>query len=192
MGQVEFNLGEKIRKMRAERNLTLKDVAESTRFSTALMSRIEHNLVSPPIATLYRLSQAFNVKMKDFFDEEPLNEDIRIVTAEERGKAYRDGSRYGYLYETLAADPARTGLEPLLVTLYPEHRNRVHFFTHPGHEFILILKGRMSLHYGKNLYLLARGDSAFFSARVSHSGACAGRSPVIALSIRLAGSRGGT
>jgi transcriptional regulator with XRE-family HTH domain len=184
---VEFNLGEKIRRYRVERNLNLTDLARSTGFSKALISRIEHNLVSPPIATLYRISQALNVRMKDFFEEEPLREDIWMVRAGERVHASRDGTRYGYAYESLAANPARDGFEPLLVTLTPEHRERVHFFTHPGWEFILVISGRMLLHYGKREFLLSPGDSVFFSARVSHSGVCAGKRPVTALSIRYSG-----
>jgi transcriptional regulator with XRE-family HTH domain len=186
MGDVTFNLGEKIRRYRTERNLALKDVAESTGFSAALLSRVEHNLVSPPISTLYRIGQALNVRMKDFFEEEPVEEEIVVTRAADRSKAYRDGSRYGYMYESMAHDQGKAGFEPLLVTLHPEHRERSHFFTHPGYEFLFILKGRMSLHYGKRTFLLKPGDSTFFSARVSHSGTCAGARPVTALSIRIA------
>jgi transcriptional regulator with XRE-family HTH domain len=182
---LDFNIGEKVRRLRGERNLTLSDVAASTGFSKALISRIEHNLVSPPIATLHRISRALNVKIKDFFEEEPRNEDIEIVRAADRSRAYRDGSRYGYRYDALAAPGREAGFEPLLVTLSPEHRDRAHFFSHPGHEFLLVLKGAMRLHYGRQDILLKNGDSAFFDARVPHSGVCGGRSPVTALSIRL-------
>ncbi len=190
MNDVDFNLGEKIRKFRADRNLTLTDVARNTGFSKALISRIEHNLVSPPIATLYRIGKALNLRMKDFFEEEPVSEDVWLTRAQGRLKAYRSGSRYGYHYESLAADPNLEGIEPLLVTLHPEHKERVHFFTHPGHEFIYILKGRMSLHFGKKNLLLAPGDSIFFSSRVPHSGVCSGRSTVTALSIRFTPPQG--
>lgn len=190
MTEVSFNIGEKVRKLRTELNLTLRDVSESTGLSKALISRIEHNIVSPPIATLYRLSKALNVKMKDFFEEEPISEDIWLLRADERTKAYRDGSRYGYCYESLACDPGKEGFEPLLVTLLPEHKDRTHFFTHRGYEFIYILKGRMNFYYHKRQFQLYPGDSLFFSARVSHSGACEGKTPVVALSIRLAGSEG--
>ncbi len=189
MTDVTFNLGEKIKRLRTERNLALKDVAESTGFSKALISRIEHNLVSPPIGTLYRISQALNVKMRDFFEEAPVPDDLWLVRASERSRAFRDGSRYGYHYESLAADPSLPGFEPLLVTLQPELRERVHFFTHQGWEFIHIIGGRMSFHYGKQNHLLKPGDSLLFHARVAHSGACVGRRPVTALSIRIADPR---
>lgn len=190
-GGVEFNLGEKIKRLRLDRNLTLTEVARSTGFSKALISRVEHNLVSPPISTLYRIGRSLNVRMRDFFDEEPLGGEIHIVRAGDRPRAQRDGTRYGYQYSSLASDPSLEDFEPLLVTLQPEGRERAHFFTHRGHEFILVLKGRMSLRYGDRTILLRPGDSAFFSARVPHSGACAGKTPVTALSIRYTAAGGG-
>jgi transcriptional regulator with XRE-family HTH domain len=192
MSRVEFNLGEKIRRFRIERNLTLKDIAESTGFSKSLISRIEHNLISPPIGTLYMISQALNVRMKEFFDEEPVSENLRIVRAEERQRIYRNGSRYGYRYESLAHGDGLEGAEPLLVTLSPENKGKAHFFNHSGYEFILVLKGRMHFYYGKMRYLLKAGDSVYFNARVHHRGSCAGRGEVSALSIRYTDSPRGT
>jgi transcriptional regulator with XRE-family HTH domain len=185
MNNAPFNLGDTIRRMRIERNLALKDVAASSGFSKALISRIEHNLVSPPLATLYRISQVLNVRMKDFFESEPPREELRVVRASERAKAFRDGSRYGYRYETLADDPEAGGFEPLLVTLSDETKDRPHHFAHPGHEFIYIVKGRMRLNYGSQEIVLDTGDSVFFNARVPHSGVHHGKRPVTALSIRI-------
>ncbi len=189
MNSAPYNLGDTIRRMRIERNLALKDVAASSGFSKALISRIEHNLVSPPLATLYRISLVLNVKMKDFFETEPAREELRVVRAAERARAYRDGSRYGYRYETMADDPEAAGFEPLLVTLGEEGTDRPHHFSHPGHEFIFIVKGRMRLNYGSQSIVLDTGDSAFFNARVSHSGGRHGKRPVTALSIRITDPR---
>ena len=49
---MEFNIGQKIKTLRKERKLTLQDVANETGFAPALISQIENNNVSPPIATL--------------------------------------------------------------------------------------------------------------------------------------------
>ena len=47
---VDYNIGSKIKKLRKARKLTLQDVAQETGFSPALISQIENNNVSPPIA----------------------------------------------------------------------------------------------------------------------------------------------
>ncbi|MCK5913067.1 MAG: helix-turn-helix transcriptional regulator, partial [Desulfuromusa sp.] len=63
---MEFNIGQKIKTLRKERKLTLQDVANETGFSPALISQIENNNVSPPIATLSKIARFFDVKMSYF------------------------------------------------------------------------------------------------------------------------------
>jgi transcriptional regulator with XRE-family HTH domain len=59
---VEYNIGSKIKELRKARKLTLQDVARETGFSPALISQIENNNVSPPIATLSKIARFFDVK----------------------------------------------------------------------------------------------------------------------------------
>ncbi|HEX9873978.1 MAG TPA: helix-turn-helix transcriptional regulator, partial [Deferrimonas sp.] len=63
---MEFNIGVKIKALRKARKLTLQDVARETGFSPALISQIENNNVSPPIATLSKIARFFNVKVGHF------------------------------------------------------------------------------------------------------------------------------
>ena len=41
-------------------------------------------------------------------------------------------------------------------------------FTHPGDEFIYMLKGRLVYRHGRNTYLLKPGDSLTFQGSVPH------------------------
>jgi transcriptional regulator with XRE-family HTH domain len=66
----EFNIGAKIKKLRLSKKLTLQAVAKETGFSPALISQIENNNVSPPIATLSRIAKFFDVKIGLFFTED--------------------------------------------------------------------------------------------------------------------------
>ena len=45
-------IARKIKELRKRRNLTLSEVSKNTGFSKGLLSKIENNQVSPPIATL--------------------------------------------------------------------------------------------------------------------------------------------
>ena len=66
---VDYNIGAKIKELRRAKKLTLQAVATETGFSTALISQIENNNISPPIATLSRLADYFGVKIGIFFSE---------------------------------------------------------------------------------------------------------------------------
>src|SRR3990172_5685781 len=80
MHMSDYNIGAKIKKLRLAKKMTLQAVAKETGFSPALISQIENNNVSPPIATLSKLAKFFDIKMSSFFtenDEEPKYEIIR-------------------------------------------------------------------------------------------------------------------
>ena len=59
----DFAIGEKIKELRKSKRVTLKEIAKATGFSTALISQIENNNVSPPIATLMKISKLLGVKI---------------------------------------------------------------------------------------------------------------------------------
>jgi transcriptional regulator with XRE-family HTH domain len=103
---MEYNIGVKIKKLRKARKLTLQDVARETGFSPALISQIENNNVSPPIATLSKLARFFDVKMGLFFEEEEEERKYEVVRRGERRVVSRviskAGTGHGYTYEALS------------------------------------------------------------------------------------------
>jgi len=65
----DYNIGAKIKELRRTKKLKLQDVANETGFSTALISQIENNNFSPPIATLSKIPHFFYVKIGFFFNQ---------------------------------------------------------------------------------------------------------------------------
>jgi transcriptional regulator with XRE-family HTH domain len=55
----ELRLGNKIRKLRQERRLTLQELADLTGMSKPLLSQIENDQVTPPLATLLKIPFLF-------------------------------------------------------------------------------------------------------------------------------------
>ena len=103
---VEFNIGQKIKALRKGKKLTLQDVANETGFSPALISQIENNNVSPPIATLSKIARFFDVKMSHFFEDPESTMPYEIVRHNERRQMNRVistmGTNHGYTYEALS------------------------------------------------------------------------------------------
>ena len=62
-----MTLGEKLKKLRLERKMTLQDVADQTGYSKALISRIENDSVSPSVSSLLKISGALQIKLHDLF-----------------------------------------------------------------------------------------------------------------------------
>ena len=62
----EIRVGERIKALREPKGLSLKDMADSPGFSTALLSQMENHLVSPSLGTIIKLAKALGVKVGDF------------------------------------------------------------------------------------------------------------------------------
>ena len=54
-------VGEKIRKLRKEKKLTLKDIAEATGLSIGYISQLERGAVEPSLASLRKVSEFLGV-----------------------------------------------------------------------------------------------------------------------------------
>jgi DNA-binding XRE family transcriptional regulator len=69
-GMIEKKIADKIRQIRKNRGLTLADLSRAIGLSKGLLSRIENNQVSPPIATLSKIAQGLDVHIGIFFEEQ--------------------------------------------------------------------------------------------------------------------------
>ena len=67
--QLHRVIGETIRNLRKERNLTLKQMAKRTGLSVSLLSQIERAESSASISSLYKIAVALDARIQDLFGE---------------------------------------------------------------------------------------------------------------------------
>ncbi|TYO99205.1 XRE family transcriptional regulator [Geothermobacter ehrlichii] len=171
MSQLEYNIGAKIKKLRKARKLTLQDVARETGFSPALISQIENNNVSPPIATLSKIARFFDVKMGHFFEEDEEEVRYEVVRKGERRVVSRvisaKGTGHGYTYETLSYRKRNKKMEPFMLTI-SERAGEETLYNHEGEEFLLILKGKAEILLEEERVVLKEGDAVYFDSSLRH------------------------
>lgn len=169
-------LGEQIKGLRRERNLTLRDLSRQTGLSISFLSQVERGHSSLSISSLHTIAESLGVHLSAFF---PPPVPANYVTRRRQRRPLRlEGSPIGYA--SLSGEfPSRT-FEPLLVTLPPKHP-AVEPFAHPGEEFGYVLKGTLTMHIDDREYLLGSGDSIHFSSRIRHTWENRGRDPVVAV-----------
>jgi transcriptional regulator with XRE-family HTH domain len=167
----EYNIGAKIKLLRRAKKLTLQDVANETGFSTALLSQIENNNVSPPIATLSKIAHFFDVKIGYFFSENEEECRFEILRAHERTVIPRvvsqDGTNHGYFFESLSVRKKNKQMDPFLLTLNEKVTN-TDTYSHNGEEFLYVLKGTAELLLDDQRIVLNEGDSVYFDANLKH------------------------
>jgi transcriptional regulator with XRE-family HTH domain len=171
----EVRVGERIKELRERKGLSLKEVADLTGFSTALLSQMENHLISPSLGTIIKLARALSVKVGDFLGETE-GEPFTIVRKDERKMvsrfASKEGVKYGYSYESLGFDKKDRHMEPFIVTLEPATVKAAKTSIHEGEEFIFVLEGEMEVILGNHTDILYPGDSIYYDSTIPHKVQC--------------------
>jgi len=171
----DIRVGEKIKALRESKGLSLKEAADLTGFSTALLSQMENQLVSPSLGAIIKLANALGVKVGDLLGETQ-GEPFTIVRKDERKNvsrfASKEGVKYGYSYESLGYEKKNRHMEPFIVTLEPATVKTAKTSVHEGEEFIFVLEGEMEVILGNHTDILYPGDSIYYDSTIPHKVQC--------------------
>ena len=176
----ELRIVRKIRHIRLHNKLTLQTVAERTGFTRSYLSMVESGKKSPPIATLSKIAKALGVDVAAFFEQKRPEDRITLVKKGKGKSVVRDGTVFGYRYESLAPTKRLKRMEPFLSTNIPKGKEET-WFDHEGEEFIYLLEGKMKFFYGEKEYVLEEGDCIYFDSTIPHRGEAMGKKPTKAL-----------
>ena len=80
-----MKLGERLRLIRKQHKLTLKDLKERSDLSVPYLSDIERGVVNPSIETLQKVAKAYDMKLQDLF-----------IGVEEMGESARETYPQGF------------------------------------------------------------------------------------------------
>jgi len=141
---------------------------------------IESGKKSPPIASLSKIAQALSVDIGAFFEQRRPEDRIVLVKKGERKMVVRDGSIFGYRYESIAPTKGQKKMEPFVITL-PSRSKEGDFFDHEGEEMLYVLDGKIHFFYGDKKYILSEGDCIYFDSSIPHRGEGIGRRTAKAL-----------
>jgi len=65
---IKIRLGQRIKELRLERELTQLDIAYTCDFEKTSISRIEAGRTNPTITTLLKISKALDIELKELFE----------------------------------------------------------------------------------------------------------------------------
>ncbi|MFF9507781.1 helix-turn-helix domain-containing protein [Streptomyces sp. NPDC014724] len=164
-------VGSRLRRVRAQRGVTLSALAEATGISKSTLSRLESGQRRPSLELLLPIAQAHQV---------PLDE---LVGAPEVGDPRircRPRVHNGRTVIPLSTQPGR--LQAWKSIIPPEH-NRPDPITHEGYEWLYVLSGRLRLVLADHDLIMGPGEAAEFDTRLPHWFGPAGESPVEVLNL---------
>jgi transcriptional regulator with XRE-family HTH domain len=169
----ELRIGQKIRTLREARKLTAAEAAEKAGLTPILLSQIESEAVTPPVATLLKIANALGVHIGDFFAHAAPQKRYEVVRKGEHQKVSRkptpEKSPLSYSYEALSFRLANRHMEPLLVEFDVDIDEDVPPLSHRGEEFMYVLDGEIEFHAEDEIVHLYQGDSLYFDSNIPHA-----------------------
>ncbi|MBU3189918.1 XRE family transcriptional regulator [Clostridium bowmanii] len=154
----------KIRNLRKEKNLTLKDLSMKTGLSVSFLSQVENGYSSLAITSLKKIAEALNVTMNYFFKTPEIHN--FLVKSEEEKVFKIEGSNSEFI--RISGDFPGRKIESMIVILPPKEMHGSNS-NHPGEEFVYVLEGALIVNLAGTDYLVKAGDSIQYPSTKDHS-----------------------
>lgn len=176
ISSLDMIVSERISELRAERNLSIRALAAKAGLSAGLISRVESHQSRISLGALEKVAIALEVPYAAFFHQDESENPIILSRGGERPLRPLTPDHLQN-YEPLALSKKGKMMEPFIGHFISKLKKPT-FKSHPGEEFFYVLEGEINLHYGKQIYELSPGDSAYYEARIPHGFSVRGKKAV--------------
>lgn len=154
-------LGKRLMKLRKEKKLTLKNLANETGLTTKYIGQVEKGELIPPVSVILQLSRALEIDSGILLMEEKKRRGKR--SAEDYEKRTED-----YTYQTLTPQAQHKHLKAFKVFVDPKSEHKGVSYQHIGEEFIYVFKGKMEVMVGENRNVLGPDECLHFNSSIIH------------------------
>lgn len=162
----DINVGEKIRRLRTERKMSVRELSRRSGVSSTQISEIERNLTAPTIPTLVKIIRALETDTSIFFERR--NELQVSLTRRDERPEFIDRKNHVYI-QSLTRGITNSKLKVILAHPPPGAENIKGGYKHPGEELIYVIKGRIQVQVENDVYILEEGDSLHFHGELRHT-----------------------
>ncbi len=161
----EKEIGEKLKKLRREKKLTLKQLAALAGCTDAALSKIERGEVTPTISLLKKAVNVLGVTLSEFLSNDEHEEDSIVIRKEERVRI--DFHDEKIISHQLVRNLKNKKLQPLYEIIKPGGGSGG-VYTHQGEEFGIVLEGELEITVDDETYIIREGDSFWYRSTRPH------------------------
>ncbi|KAB8162009.1 cupin domain-containing protein [Streptomyces sp. 3MP-14] len=175
LDQLTQSLAGNLRRLRAERGLTLEALAARAGISRSMLIQIEQARTNPSVGTVVKVGDALGVSVTTLLDTQP-RPTVRLFTAEQTVRLWHTeaGSHSTLLAGTEAPGP----LELWRWRLMPGEGHEADAHPHGTTELIHVVEGELTLRVDEEDQPVPAGASAAFESHVPHGYHNRGAEPV--------------
>lgn len=159
-----MEIGEKIRNLRIQKNLTQEELGERTDLTKGYISQLERDLSSPSMETFFNIIEVLGVSPEEFFSQETSEQ--KVVYHEEDSTLYFDEEN-GYELKWLIPESNEKEMEPIILTFVKKGEYKL-FDPSLSETFIYVLDGAVVLYLGETKFVAKKGESLYYQATEPH------------------------
>lgn len=153
-----INIGKKIQAYRQATHQTIRDLAEKTGLSTAIISQLERNIGNPSLSVLQAIGSAIGMKVSELVAEEVTIESL-VLRKEDRERTYSHDARYAS-YDLLTPGSMNADIAMRLVHCEPHSETYGgEFHAHPSEEIVFVLTGNGTMMFENEQIEIHKGDT---------------------------------
>jgi transcriptional regulator with XRE-family HTH domain len=178
---IETQIGQAIRQLRQERQLTLTELGDLTHLSPGHLSQIERGQADPSLNALRAIAAALGIPLTKLLlagEDATIDQDEFVCRKSDRTSGRYPGTKVKF---QLIEIPS-SSVQLLWVTAPPGAGVEPHKRKSPGEECALVLSGKMQVFLDNAQVLLESGDAVFIQAyTVLHGWKNAGDEELVAV-----------
>jgi Mannose-6-phosphate isomerase len=163
-------IGDKIRRLRLQRGLTQKELADRCELSKSFISLLERDLTSPSLDTLSDLLETLGSDLPSFFAQP----DEKLVFGAEDIFVKEEPDGLKGMVKWLIPSAQKNQMEPILVEIGPGGETDEDD-PHEGEEFGYVLAGSLKIVLGDRTERVRRDESFYFRPNAPHKLVNAGK-----------------
>jgi transcriptional regulator with XRE-family HTH domain len=160
----DVRIGARLRALRLERRVPLTALSRQAGLSPGYLSQVENDLAMPSTTALGRLAEALDVPLSSVFEphRERSSEHYVVRRTSRRAVVY-PGSK---VHHELLVPDLRGKLEAVYCNA-PRHTTSP-TYRHEGEEFGYVIRGRLRVTVGDDVFVLERGDAISYPSHLRH------------------------
>ncbi len=162
------SLGQRIKALRAERQLQQRQLAEKAGLTPSMLSQIESERLTPSLHTLGKLAGAFGVPIGSLFEAAP-NGQLHVSRKTDYPVVSFDGT--SEKWHVLGAGLFQGKIRAVVSTLGPRGKGvkTDKVILEPGQmKLFYVVEGKVALRYNGESHVLEAGDSAYLDGGTPH------------------------
>lgn len=161
------DIGEKIKELRVNKGMTLKDLGEATNLSTGFLSQLERGLTTIAVDILQKIATVLGVEITYFIRDSNKNKSHIIRSYEQEVHEVINSQ---FIHYHLSNNLNDKSMLPRMIEILPMNKiESINGYSHSGEEFVYVLEGILTLVMDEREDILYPGDSAHYSSHTIHN-----------------------